>query len=48
VLRETETQPESLIFQIGGYDYDSLDLYENSKEYHGVLRNNMKFSKKSN
>jgi glycine/D-amino acid oxidase-like deaminating enzyme len=47
VLRETETQPGSLIFQIGGYDYDSLDLTKIPKEYHGVLRNNMKFSKKA-
>ncbi|MCM4172319.1 FAD-dependent oxidoreductase [Arenibacter sp. TNZ] len=47
VLRETETQPGSLIFQIGGYDYDSLDLTKIPKQYHRVLRNNMMFSKKA-
>ncbi|WP_339710613.1 FAD-dependent oxidoreductase [uncultured Kriegella sp.] len=41
VLRETETQPGSLIFQIGGYDYDALDLTKIPKEYHHVLRQNM-------
>jgi len=47
VLKETETQPGSLIFQIGGYDYDSLDLTKIPKKYHRILRNNMMFSKKS-
>lgn len=41
VLRETETQPGSLIFQIGGYDYDALDLTKIPNEYHHVLRQNM-------
>ena len=41
VLRETETQPGSLIFQIGGYDYDSLDLTKIPNEFHHVLRQNM-------
>ena len=41
VLKETETQPGSLIFQIGGYDYDSLDLTKIPNEYHRVLRQNM-------
>ncbi|RTE55244.1 FAD-dependent oxidoreductase [Arenibacter aquaticus] len=41
VLRETETQPGSLIFQIGGYDYKALDLTKIPKQYHHVLRQNM-------
>ena len=41
VLRETETQPGSLIFQIGGYDYNALDLTKIPKQYHHVLRQNM-------
>ncbi|MEQ6120817.1 FAD-dependent oxidoreductase [Reichenbachiella sp. MALMAid0571] len=41
VLREADTQPGSLIFRIGGYDYDSLDLTKIPKQYHGVLRQNM-------
>lgn len=41
VLRESETQPGSLIFQIGGYDFDSLDLTKIPKQYHDVLRKNM-------
>ncbi len=46
VLRESETQPGSLIFQIGGYDFDSLDLTKIPKQYHSVLRNNMLFRQK--
>src|SRR5690606_13018793 len=41
VLRETETQPGSLIFQIGGYEYDSLDLTKIPNKYHHFLRQNM-------
>lgn len=46
VLREADTQPGSLVFRIGGYDYDSLDLTKIPKEYHRVLRQNMLVSKK--
>jgi hypothetical protein len=41
VLREADTQPGSLVFRIGGYDFDSLDLTKIPKQYHGVLRQNM-------
>ena len=41
VLREADTQPGSLIFRIGGYDFDSLDLTKIPQKYHGVLRQNM-------
>lgn len=41
VLRETDTQPGSLVFRIGGYDYDALDLEQIPKKYHRVLRQNM-------
>lgn len=41
VLRETDTQPGSLIFRIGGYDYDTLDLTKIPKQYHRVLKQNM-------
>jgi hypothetical protein len=41
VLQEEDTQPGSLIFRIGGYDYDSLDLDKIPKQYHGILRQNM-------
>lgn len=41
VLREADTQPGSLVFRIGGYDFDSLDLSKIPKKYHGVLRQNM-------
>jgi glycine/D-amino acid oxidase-like deaminating enzyme len=41
VLREEDTQPGSLIFRIGGYDYNSLDLDKIPKQYHHVLRQNM-------
>lgn len=41
VLREEDTQPGSLIFRIGGYDYNSLDLDKIPKQYHGILRQNM-------
>jgi glycine/D-amino acid oxidase-like deaminating enzyme len=46
VLREADTQPGSLVFRIGGYDYDSLDLTKIPKEYHGVLKQNMLVSQK--
>lgn len=46
VLREADTQPGSLVFRIGGYDYDSLDLSKIPKEYHRVLRQNMLESQK--
>lgn len=41
VLREADTQPGSLVFRIGGYDYDSLDLTKIPKQYHRYLRQNM-------
>jgi len=41
LLRETDTQPGSLIFRIDGYDFDALDLSKIPKQYHGVLRQNM-------
>lgn len=41
VLREADTQPGSLIFRIGGYDFDALDLSKIPRQYHGVLRQNM-------
>jgi len=41
VLREAETQPGSLVFRIGGYDFDSLDLNLIPQKYHRVLRENM-------
>ena len=37
VLRETETQPGSLVFRIGGYDSETLDLTKIPKEYHKYL-----------
>lgn len=40
VLREAETQPGSLVFRIGGYDFDSLDLNLIPQKYHRVLREN--------
>ncbi len=41
VLREAETQPGSLVFRIGGYDYNTLDLDKIPKQYHRALRENM-------
>ena len=41
VLREADTQPGSLVYRIGGYDYDSLDLTKIPKLYHRYLRQNM-------
>ncbi len=46
VLREVDTQPGSLVFRIGGYDYNSLDLTKIPKQYHRVLRQNMLVSQK--
>jgi hypothetical protein len=46
LLREVDTQPGSLVFRIGGYDYDALDLTKIPRKYHGVLRQNMINSKK--
>lgn len=46
VLREADTQPGSLVFRIGGYDYDSLNLTKIPKQYHRVLRQNMLVSQK--
>lgn len=40
VLREADTQPGSLVFRIGGYDYQTLDLTKIPKQYHRVLRQN--------
>ncbi len=47
LLREADTQPGSLVFRIGGYDFDSLDLTKIPKQYHGVLRQNMIVNKKT-
>lgn len=41
VLREADTQPGSLVFRIGGYDYNALDLSKIPQQYHRVLRQNM-------
>jgi glycine/D-amino acid oxidase-like deaminating enzyme len=41
VFRESETQPGSLVFRIGGYDYENLDLSKIPNQYHRVLRQNM-------
>jgi hypothetical protein len=41
LLRETDTQPGSLVFRIGGYNFDALDLTKIPNKYHGVLRQNM-------
>jgi glycine/D-amino acid oxidase-like deaminating enzyme len=41
VLREAETQPGSLVFRIGGYDYENLDMSKIPEKYHGVLGQNM-------
>lgn len=41
VLREEDTQPGSLVFRLGGYDYNSLDLNKIPKEYQSILRQNM-------
>ena len=46
VLRDADTQPGSLIFRIGGYDYDALDLSKIPNQYHGVLRQNMIINQK--
>ena len=41
VLREKETQPGSLVYSMGGYDFDQLDLSKIPKRYHRVLHQNM-------
>ena len=46
VLREAETQPGSLVFRIGGYDFDKLDLNLIPQKYHRVLRENMLVAQK--
>jgi len=46
VLREADTQPGSLVYRIGGYDYDSLDLSKIPKKYHRYLRQSMLESQK--
>lgn len=46
VLREADTQPGSLVFRIGGYDYDSLDLTKIPIQYHRYLRQSMLESQK--
>ncbi len=45
VLRETETQPGSLVFRIGGYNYENLDLSKIPEKYHGVLGQNMQLTR---
>ncbi|MCB0684924.1 MAG: FAD-dependent oxidoreductase [Saprospiraceae bacterium] len=46
LLRDIDTQPGSLIFRIGGYEYDALDLNQIPKKYHGMLRQNQIISGK--
>lgn len=41
VLRQEDTQPGSLVFRLGGYNYNKLDLNKIPKKYHQVLRQNM-------
>ncbi len=41
VLREKETQPGSLVYSMGGYDFDQLDLSKIPKRYHRALHQNM-------
>lgn len=39
LLREAETQPGTLMFQLGGYDFDSLDLKAIEQRYKEALEN---------
>ena len=41
VLREKETQPGSLVFRLGGYEYDKLDLTNIPKGHRRILKKNM-------
>ncbi len=41
VLRESETQPGSLLFRLSGFDFEKLDLKKIPNQYHGILRQNM-------
>jgi glycine/D-amino acid oxidase-like deaminating enzyme len=41
VLREEYTQPGSLVFRLGGYSFESLDLHAIPSNYQKVLRQNM-------
>ena len=41
VLREKETQPGSLVYSMGGYDLDQLDMSKIPKRYHRALHQNM-------
>jgi hypothetical protein len=41
VLREKETQPGSLVYSMGGYDLDQLDMSKIPKRYHKALHQNM-------
>ena len=41
VLRDKDIQPGSLIFQLGGYDFDALDLTKIPNEFHQHLRRGM-------
>lgn len=45
VVRESENQPGSLVFRIGGYDFNTLDLNLIPEKYHRVLRENMHVSR---
>ncbi|MBS3772344.1 MAG: FAD-dependent oxidoreductase [Bacteroidales bacterium] len=38
LIKESETQPGALIFQLGGYDYRSLDFQKIPKRYRNILR----------
>ncbi|MCC5931516.1 MAG: FAD-dependent oxidoreductase [Cyclobacteriaceae bacterium] len=39
LLREKETQPGTLMFQIGGYDFEKLDLEMIKEEYEKAIKN---------
>ena len=47
VLRETETQPGSLLFRLDGYDFEKLDLEKIPNQYHSILRQNMLIKQRS-
>ena len=44
-LRESVTQPGSILFVLGGYDYESLDLDSIPDQYRNMLRTNWRILK---
>ena len=44
-LRETVTQPGSVLFTLGGYDFESLDLESIPDQYRNILRHNWRILK---